>query len=391
MSQRHLIRLLDEDRSQWLMLDRDGRALSGPQDGLPAQPAEETIVLVPSDVVLLLEAPRIVRQRRRLEQAIAFVIEDQLVAPVEQAHVAILDDRGPDAVLVGVVARGELEAWLARLAATGIHPDRLLPEAVLLPAEPRPTLLLDGPRACLRYSATGALSGSLAEVAGWRELLGGQDDALDWSIIAAHAQEHMPDWSAGTQVSRVEVANWLANRLAQVPPAANLLAGPYAPRRRPEAASRLWQFAAGLAVAAVLVAMLSMALERWQLDRVQAEQRQQMEALLRETLPGIERVVDPRAQMLGEFSRQQGRSANAGVLAMLTRIAPLLAGGSRYVPESVEYRGGTLDFSVRSPDVATLDELRERIASLGYAVELSSMVPGSGGVEGKLRIRGNGA
>ena len=69
----------------------------------------------------------------------------------------------------------------------------------------------------------------------------------------------------------------------------------------------------------------------------------------------------------------------------------LLAGSGRYVPESLEYRSGSLDFTLRGADVETLDQLRGQIVALGYAVELVSMVPGSGGVEGKLRIRGGGA
>ena len=145
-----------------------------------------------------------------------------------------------------------------------------------------------------------------------------------------------------------------------------------------------------MVLASAGLAMASMAVERWQLDRVRAQQRVQMETLLRETVPDIQRVVDPRAQMLGEYSRRRGQGEGGSILSLLSRIAPTLAGSGLFTPEAVEYRGDTLDFTLRSKDVATLDELRERVANLGLKVELVSMVPGSASVEGKLRIRGGG-
>ena len=136
--------------------------------------------------------------------------------------------------------------------------------------------------------------------------------------------------------------------------------------------------------------MTSMAVERWQLDRLHASQRAQMETLLREALPDVQRVVDPRAQVAAELARRGGAARGEGVLGLLARIAPLLSGSGRYTMDGLEYRAGTLDLTLRGDDVATLDELRERMASLGLAAELTAMTPGSSGVEGKLRVREGG-
>ncbi len=392
MSHRHLIRLFDDERAQWFALDRAGRVLSGPADGFPGTVADDTLVLAPSSGALLLEAPRVARQRRQLERALPFAIEDQLVAPVEQAHVALLDDGGSETVAVAVVARARLEAWLARLAEHGVSADRLLPEGCLLPHDAGPTLLLDGPVATLRHARAGLLSGTREEVADWLALLAEQGQSRPLTVVSNEAAPELPAWPPGVRTVIAEPGAYLAARAAQWPAdSADLLSGAYAPKGRGVAGGRLWAWAAGLALAGIGVAALSMALERWQLDRQYAEQRAQMEALLRETLPDVQRVVDPRAQMLGELSRRSGQAQGGGALAMIGRIAPLLSGSGRYTLDAFEYRGGTLDITVRGPDVATLDELRERIATLGYAAELTSMVPGSGGVEGKLRVRGGGA
>ncbi|MCX7556556.1 type II secretion system protein GspL [Xanthomonadaceae bacterium JHOS43] len=392
MSHRHLIRLLDDERAHWFVLDRAGRVLSGPQQGLPATPAEETLVLVPSREVLLLEAPRVARQRRQLERALPFAIEDQLVAPVEQAHVAVLDDSGTSTVAVAVLARFRLDAWQARLAEHGIVPERLLPEACLLPHESGPTLLLDGATATLRHARAGVLSGTPDEVPDWLALLAEQGETRPVTLVADARPDTLPAWAAGLRLLSAAAGTYLAERMAEVSAdGMNLLTGAYTPKRHGVAGGRVWAWAAGLAMAGIGIAALSMAVERWQLDREYAQRRTQMEALLRETLPDVQRIVDPRAQMLGELSRRTGQSASGGALAMIGKIAPLLSGSGRYTLDAIEYRGGTLDITLRGTDVATLDELRERIASLGYSTELTSMVPGSSGVEGKLRVRGGGA
>ena len=215
----------------------------------------------------------------------------------------------------------------------------------------------------------------------------GQSDAL----AAASASGLV--WAAGIQSQAIaSPLEYFASRLsAGSAPTLDLLSGAYAPRQRDAGARRLWRWAAILALAAVALGMGAMALERWQLERRHTVQRAQMEALLRESLPEVQRIVDPRAQMAGELARLAGHGGPQGALSMLAQIAPVLSGSGRYTLDAVEYRNGVLDLTLRSSDVATLDELRERIVTLGLGAELVSMVPGSGGVEGKLRVRGAGA
>ena len=50
-----------------------------------------------------------------------------------------------------------------------------------------------------------------------------------------------------------------------------------------------------------------------------------------------------------------------------------------------------LELVIRGPDVATLDNLRETLAAMALQVELTSVNPGSGGVEGRLRIKADRA
>lgn len=391
MSQRHLIHVLPDLSARWFVLEHDGRILSGPVAGLPPAPAPDTWVLVPGEEVLLLDAPRIARQRRQLEQGIGFAIEEQLAAPVEQCQVCIAAEAG-ERVTVCVTARERLDAWLAALAAQGISATHLLPDLALLPWQQGPSLLLDGERALLRHAEAGAFAGRIEELEVWLAALQENGVEAPLQVCATHAAlaalpEAVRAWPGGLVTQALELP--LAALLPQLEAAQgfDLLQGAYAPRQRSAGRRQLWRWAAAVGGLGVLLGLGGMALERSQLQRQHALERSRMQALLQQALPEVQRVVDPRAQLLAELKRRGGQ-ARDGVLPMLARLGPVLSGSGRYTLDAIEYRSGVLDLTLRAGDVATLDQLREQAASLGFAAELTAVTPGSGGVEGKLRLRG---
>lgn len=383
MIPRLLIRLLPEGAAEWLALGRDGRVLSGPQPGWPGEAAERTVVLAPAEAVLLLRAPRVARARHQLEQAVPFAIEEQLAGPVEQQHVALEDaGDGPD-LGVAVVARAQLDAWLAALRAAGIEPDRLLPESLLLPCDV-PTLLVDGARAILRHGASAAFAGATDEVATWFALLAADGRPVT-RLRVVGAPPSLPDGIAVEREDGGAALRWFATRLEHEP-VIDLLQGAHAPRRKRDDARRTWRWAAILASAAVLGGLGHLALEGLQLQSRHAQLRAEMEQVLVRAVPGTTRVVDPRAQLAAAHARL-GRGGGTGLLPLLARIAPSLSGSGRYTIDGLEFRGDTLELVIRGPDIATLDGLREMLAALSLQVELTGATPGTGGVEGRLRIR----
>jgi general secretion pathway protein L len=383
MIPRLLIRLLPEGAAEWLALGRDGRVLDGPQRGWPTEAAEQRWVLVPSEAVLLLRAPRVARSRRQLEQAVPFAIEEQLAAPVEQMHVALDASTQGEDLGVAVVSVRQLESWMTQLRDAGIEPDHLIPESLLLPHDV-PTVLVDGDRAILRHAPSGAITGALDEVTGWIELLGADSRRparLRWIGPATS----VPPGIAVDREESTTPLHWFATQLDRTT-TIDLLQGAHAPKRGRDDARRVWRWAAMLAAAALFAALGQAALESWQLQQRHAAARAEMEQLLRRAVPGITRIVDPRAQLAAEQARA-GRGTGGGLLPMLARIAPSLSGSGRYTIDGLEFRGDTLELVIRGPDIATLDGLREMLSALSLQVELTGATPGTGGVEGRLRIR----
>lgn len=390
MSHRHLIQLDPQAQARWFALDRAGRIVSGPSDGLPQEAAQETLLLVPGEDVLLLEAPRVARQRRQLEQAMPFAIEDQLAVPVEHCHVCIVDVQD-ERVALAVVAHERMQEWLGVLAEQGLSADRMLSDLVLLPWQQGPVLLLDGEHALLRHARSGGFAGRREEVADWLQVLQQAGEARPLQVWAratelAQLPEAVQAWPGGIHTQTRDNPMQALLEGLEAAEGFDLLQGRHAPRQRTAGSKRLWRWAAALAGIGIVLGLVGMGLERWQLERRYTLERGRMESLLRMTLPEVQRVVDPRAQLTAEWNRRGGQ-ANAGVLAMLARLGPILSGSGQYTLDGIEYREGVLDLTLRASDVSTLDQLREQAASLGFAAELTSVTPGSGGIEGKLRLR----
>jgi general secretion pathway protein L len=385
MPQRVLLQLASDGQHRWLDLDRPQ---SGLHAGLPAAGSECT-VLAPAEDVLLSRAPRVARSDRLLRQALPFAIEERLAAPVEQLHIAFAGAGDP--LEIAVVERARLQDWLAIAANAGLELRALCSEASLLPQPGAPMLVVDGERVLLRSASGSVVVDSLGGLPDLLDLLAGTQEPIDgWRVLvcAGSRREQLPPALA----MRAEAAPALAVLLAaqlKAPVGPDLLQGEFARRQAGDALPWLKR-AAVLAAVAVGLSFTHALVERQQLQgRIEA-QRAEMAELLRQAVPGTSVVVDPRAQLEIEFNRLQRGAGGDDALGLLARIAPSLAGSSRYTLEAVDYRSGAIDLTLRAPDVATLDGLRETFVALGLAAELTAATPGQGGVEGRVSVRAGG-
>ncbi len=367
--------LIHIDAADVLGLVLDARGLA--EGGVFADPArlrdaarraDEIIVLVPGEAVTLVEVPRMARQRHRLLQALPYAVEEQLAQPVEDMHIAAPMRIEGERVPVACVAHADMRAWLERLDAVGVLPDRMLPDTLALPlVRDAATVARAGSRALVR---SGADAGFAVEA-----------DALDML-----ADRIGPVHDAFVVSSSAELLAKLAPALSTAS-TLDLLGGPYRPQRRAAAAGP-WRLVAGLALSALLLGLLYQWFDYRALRQVHAELNEEAQRLYRRVVPGEGAVLDP-VRMLRAESARSGAADSGGALPLLARIAPLLSGGTTTLRmDALEYRGGSLELSVTTPDVPTLDALRERLAALpGVQVELTGASPGDDGVQGRLRVQ----
>ena len=370
MSKRLLIRIHPDGRLSWLNPDRAGvgAALPGAAD---LRGADQVVVLAPAEAVTLTRVSLPPVNPARRAQVLPFALEDQVLDDVESLHFVAADRADGDGRhAVAIVARQSMQAWLALLAEQDIAPDVLVPDCLAVPLQDRaPMVLIEGGRAMLRLTADQGFACAAGQVRQW-----------------------LPNGVEPDTLSGDSPAKALARGL-ELESGINLLDGDFAPRHRHAPQRRLWRVAAILAGLAMVIGLLAQLTSVLRLKHANAQAETQIQQRYQALFPDSPPVPDPVARVRSELQRLGGGSGDAGLLQVLAQAAPILASHDfRLHMLGLEYRNHTLELSVRAPDLANLDRLRERLATLpGTRVELTAATPGSDGVQGRLSIAEPGA
>ena len=389
MSERLLIRLLNDGQLQWLSLDAQGRALSGTNAGTPPaaalQRAQRVVVLAPAEEILLLETPGLPGARAQALKALPFALEDRLAGAVEDQHFAAPARLDGERIGVAVVARETLRGWIDRLTRDGIRADALHSECQGLPDA---GIVIDGERALWRESGFQTGVCRTADLPAWLAML---DSAAPVSTTrTVHDFRDVPalpltnvDYHAGQR----DVLAFLARHLRDEP-GVNLLQGAFAPAHRQAPVRRLWRNAAVLAAAAIILSFAYYGADSWRLSRQSARLEVQARATLHEAFPGMDKIAgDPRQLMESAVRGAQGGGGDAGLMRLLARIAPVLSGTTRTRLGGMEYHNETLELALRAPDMTTLETLRQGMQTVpGLKVEVTAANSDADGIDGRLRI-----
>jgi general secretion pathway protein L len=398
MNPRLLIRIASDGQLAWLAPATATRGGGAPPADL-VNAAQEIVVLVPGEDVLLARAELPKSSAARLAQVLPYALEDQVLGAVEEQHFALGPAGDDGRHTVAVVARDRLDAWLQQLREAAIEADILLPETLALPMrDARPALLLEQGRCVVRTEAARGFVCPAGQLAAW--LPPALADAhVDGYAVAGAGTAALPasphvEWLPGSVFggSRLTALEVFAQGIGETP-ALNLLQGAYAPRHRRAPQRRLWKLAAVLVGAALLLGLLGKVVDVLRLHSASHQADAAIAAIYAQSFPGSPEVPDPVARMQSELQRLGGDSRAGGLLPLLSQIAPILASQDfRLRLQGMEYRNGTLELSLHAPGVETLDQLRERLATLpGTNVDVTANFTSGDGVDGRLRIRGGGA
>ena len=391
MSKCLLIRITPDGSLVWHLPATSARGESAPPADIVAA-ADEVRVLVPVEDVLLahVELPQI--GTAKLLRVLPFALEDQVLDAVESLHFALGPALQDGRHAIAVVACDKLDGWLARLREAGVVADVLLPDALALPLDGEAaTLLLEDGRGVVRLGTTQGFACDAEQLPAWLAASGNVTRLHSHSVSAARPIG-LPAAIAVDLHDEVDALGLFADSVG-TGAVINLLQGNYAPRHRHAPQRRLWRTAAMLALAAIVLGFAGRVVDVLRMQHASRVADDAIAAIYARSFPDSPAVPDPVARMQSELQRLGGGPRGAGMMPLLARVTPLIVSqDQRLRVQGLEYRGGTLELAVHAPSLETLDQLRERIATIdGLDAELVAATPGSDGVEGRLRVHGGGA
>lgn len=318
--------------------------------------------------------------RRNAQQALAFLLEEQLATEIEESHFALIHRDKSDCA-VAVVGREKMRAWQAWCEGLGLNVLALTPDALALPHNPTGwSAVRCGEQWLFRCETC---SGMAVETPWLGELL------AHWPHIAPIAcYSPPPDIAAPWQPRPVQDLLALA---ASNPQARKicLRQGNFAAKRRPPTPRR-WR----TAIVATLTLLLlwsgnrlhdHLALARQADAAVQASRD-----FYRQWFKAEKNLVNPRLQMQQHLRRLESVSARPALISRLGALQQIIAEtpGIRLRALSFDAARNALQLEISAVSSQALTQFSQR-ARAGFRVQTGEMKPRADGIEGRLTLEGN--
>jgi type II secretion system protein L len=374
------LRIAADGGLAWLARDGQGRVFAGPAavaaGETPQWPEVDEVVVVWAEAGLVMRRVDLpAGARGKWRQGLPYLAEEWVAADVAELHVVAPLELIGAQCWVAVVERRTIDGLLTRLRGLGLEPDHLLPEPALLGPGRAADVLIDGDR--VSFASPAGLAGCCET-----ELL---------EFLAGAAPASLRRVAVGTGGDGVEGTDSALRWISLQPlrgDEVDLMQGPYARPQRSRAGAGWWRIAAGLLAAAVLLQVALVAFDVHRLGAREAVLLGELESRFREVFGPEARMVDPAVQLRNEWQRlSAGGGGRVEVLALLKRVAPLLASDSRLVLRGFIYTDGALELTVSAPDAARFEGLREQILlDPAIAVEVGSTQIEGDRFTGRLRL-----
>ena len=357
------------------------------------------VVLAPASRLLCLSTPMPSLSGARLQQALPFALEEQLAEEVESLHFVAGPRTGDGQQTALVVAKQDMQQWLALLTAHGIRPQRMLHEGLALPwQEGSWSLCLEDEQALLRTGPADVAVLPITDWPGWLALAwprrreGVQQLAIydaRQNPLEVDARE-LPD---GVVISQYQVsAPILRHMLTELEhtPAINLLSGEFSSRERLSKLWRPWRTAAAL-LGIWLLLQGTLAFSQYQ------QLKQQDEALYqaiietyRKAFPDAVNIVHPRLQMERHLEQLRASGGQSTFVNLLNTTGPLLADRQQIQLGNLRYRQGELELELVLNTMAQLETLQTQLSERGLQVENRGATTRNEQLEVRLVIREQG-
>jgi len=348
------------------------------------------VVFVPGVDVRLTAVTVPARQAAKVLQAAPFVLEDQFAEDVDTLHFAIGPRQVSGSFPIAVVARAQVDEWLAPFNAAKVRVAALVPDTLALPWQN------DGPWSVLPDAGqmivrNGAYAGfscvpddfelllQLAENGEQSSLriLVARDDATDYTRLN-RPLDLLPGFDHPLEAL---IRHW---KPAQ---SIDLLQGGYSQRDDIHRYWQPWKRAAQLAAAALLLGIGLNIADSTRLKREIAAQQAVNEQNFRRLFPRETRIINLDAQVDQQLRLLHGGSSQSGLFELMQSAASGLAENPGLTLRNIQFREGVLFLDLSGTDLQVLERLRTWFNShRGAKLDVESADSNENGVQIRLKL-----
>lgn len=393
--------LIEEDNVQWATSDDNGALTTAVREGSLRDAAESVdgrrcTLILPADDVLLAQASVPGGSLARAQQAVPYVLEEQVADDLDDLHFALGTKTRDDEYPVVVISLDVMEQVTELCAQAGLRPSEIIPETLALPvltsATPELTVwsaLLDHGRAVVRsanytgFATDTEMASMMIEGA-----MGGNATDAPVSLVAFTtdaANEFSVPAGMDLEIRQVDHRLALYSSGVASTPRVNLMQGEFNIKRNFDNTWKPWRATAILAACVFALLFAGKWMELNSLKKQEEALDLRISEAFKQALPNA-RMQRPRRQIQSALA-DIGAVNNDGFTSRLAQIAGSLSTQPQTVLRTIGYRSGRFDLDLNTDDVPTLDALKSELkkrGSLDMSVQSANRENNS--VRGRVRI-----
>ncbi|NKB62989.1 MAG: hypothetical protein GKR95_13010 [Gammaproteobacteria bacterium] len=388
---------------EYLVTDTNGREKSRGQldkledvSGIKARGPK--IGVVPGQCINIRTVELPTNNKKKIASVLPNTLEEEVIEDIDSLFFRLIGPLNQKVKHTMVVGKEQLKLWLAESERAGIRLDKIIPDFALMPCHEMAdySLLFDEvgyayiheeyfykkkirqvfldlwANSANRNSGvqiSSALSDRSSSIAcNDKVLLGQLGFATDMDVVSWFVGKSWVDWVGREHRSIAEF---------------NLLEGEFTPRHKVEKYGGM-KFALLVCLLAIFIRIGSDGYDYIGLINRDNQLDNQIIQLFSETFPEVERIVNPRVQLLNKISQiKNGSHGGDELLVILSLLSPITH-SSNIELESMDYRNNELAFVCLLDNFSSLDHFHQR---LKHVDRLDIALSSSGSLNGKISSR----
>ncbi len=336
------------------------------------------VILLPVEQLYLSSVAVQTKNKKQLEKAIPFALEDDLTQDIEDLHFALGKRTENREIPVAVISRAHLDHLIKILSNVNILPDIITADIYGLEyADNQWTLCIDDGHTLVRTNQ-------------WNGFACDTDEFNDFMPVAINEQEEPPSklMVYSHPDEKIDVIAKLANvelddfwspsafiKGFSSDTCINLLQGSYAKADKTHKTIRPWKIAAGLAAVWVAISMLHTAIEYNRYNSLNENLDKQITQVFQRTFPDVKKVVNARVQMeqrIKKLSSAGSQTSNADFLKFLHQSGYELYKNPNISITDIQYKNNKLSLEIKAKDIQLLEAVKTKLQSKDINAELQT-------------------
>ena len=388
---------LELDRLTWVCEDETHKLkfVQGTlQEAAISASMHDITVVIPGEDILFLTAEVPGKNIQRIQQAIPYVLEDNVIDDVDDLHFAInkTNDDVSNEYAISVINKGYIESLIQTLEDKGIQADVITADYLLLNDN---SVLTDGIRIIFNSGKLKFSSSIQSEV-----IINNEDLIKIENLKLINCEKEPNDHVQierlikNTNPDKINCDGRIELCLIENSPkktSINLLQGLYKKKKDWSNTGKTWFPVAVLFLIWLCVQSGLFIFDYIGLTKQNDDLNLKITRLYKNSFPDSRRIIDAKAQMqqkLVELRKRKGKSGRS-FTKMLSDSASVFSEAKGLNIKSLRYYDGQISLEINIASLQALDKLKERLQNeKGYLVEIQNASSGKENVTARLQISG---